>query len=230
MRFAPTVGLYNTFSQDLPTLLWRVEEGVWIWISVEESSVSSTHSLLIIMVNSLMDSLRNSLSIGSQGVTRTGGLFWHEYFEVFPKSSKSSSSKYGRSEGWKPSLGSFGLGEGLSNDAMGSSSTEETCLWFSLGSTQRGSSGGVFSRMRSRRASPSAVVLWVNEPSAAMSRCRVDSLLSPNQKCYRSTWLGKTSLGQISLKLRIYPKLHLWFPSLFVRSWVSPVVGQQFGI
>jgi hypothetical protein len=38
----------------------------------------------------------------------------------------------------------------------------------------------VFSRMLSRRASPSTVVLWVNEPLAAISSYRVDSLLSPN--------------------------------------------------
>ena len=73
---------------------------------------------------------------------------------------------------------------------MGSASAKETSLWFSSGFTWRGSGGGVFSRMRSRRASPSIVVLWVNEPPAAMSSCRVDSLLSPNQKCCKSTWLG----------------------------------------
>ena len=73
---------------------------------------------------------------------------------------------------------------------MGLASTEETSSWFSSGSTWRGSSGGVFSRMRSRRASPSAVVLWVNEAPAAISSYRVDSLLSPNQKCCKSMWLG----------------------------------------
>jgi hypothetical protein len=73
---------------------------------------------------------------------------------------------------------------------MGLALAEETSLWFSSCSTRRGSSGGVFSRMRSRRASHSTVVLWVNEPPAAMSSYRADSLLSPNQKCYKSTWLG----------------------------------------
>jgi hypothetical protein len=48
----------------------------------------------------------------------------------------------------------------------------------------------VFFRMRSRSASPSAVVLWVNKPLVAISSCRADSLLSPNYKCYKSTWLG----------------------------------------
>ena len=101
----------------------------------------------MIAVNSLIDSLKGSLSNGSKGVTRTGGLFWHDYFEVFLKSSKNSSSKYGSSEGWKPSSGSSGLGEGLSKDVMGLASAEETSSCLGLGSTWRGSSGGVFSRM-----------------------------------------------------------------------------------
>ena len=142
-----------------------------------------------------MDSLSDSLSKGSEGVTGTGGLFWHAYFEVFPKSLKNSSSKYEKSEGWKPSFGSFGLGEGLSMDGVGSALAEDTSSWLSSGSTQRGSSGGLFSRMRSRRAAPSAVVLWVNEPPAAVLSCRADSLLSPNQKCYKSTWLGIDKSG-----------------------------------
>jgi hypothetical protein len=52
------------------------------------------------------------------------------------------------------------------------------------------SSGEVFSRMWSRRPSPSAVVLWVKEPPAAILSCRVDSLLRPSQKCCNNTWLG----------------------------------------
>ena len=103
-------------------------------------------------------------------MTGTGGLFWHEYFEVFLNSLKKSSSKSERSKGWKPSSRSSGLCEGLFRDVMGSASDEETSLWFSWASKQRGSSGGVFSRMRSRRASPSAMVLWVNESPAAISR------------------------------------------------------------
>jgi hypothetical protein len=67
---------------------------------------------------------------------------------------------------------------------------EETSSWFGLGSTQMGSSGGEFSRMRSRRVSPSAVVLWANDPPAAISSCRAASLLRPNQKCCNSTWFG----------------------------------------
>ena len=78
---------------------------------------------------------------------------------MFPKFSKNSSSKYGRSEGWKPSSGSSGLDEGLSKDAMGSALAVETSSWLGSGSTRRGSCGGVFSRMRSRRASPFVVVL-----------------------------------------------------------------------
>jgi hypothetical protein len=54
---------------------WMVEDGTRIWISSDECSTSFDHSLLIIVVNSLMDSLRNSSSKGSKGVTGTGGLF-----------------------------------------------------------------------------------------------------------------------------------------------------------
>jgi hypothetical protein len=142
------------------------------------------------MVNSLIDSLRDYLSNGSRGVTGTGGLFWHEYFKVFLKSLKKSSLKYIRSKDWKAFSRSSGLGKGLSKNSMGLASTEDTSSWLGLGSTRRGSIGGVFSRMRSRRASPSAVVLWVNEPPAAISSCRVDSLLSPNQKCCKKHVIG----------------------------------------
>ena len=109
---------------------------------------------------------------------------------MFLNSLKRPSLKYGRSEGWKPSSGISSSGEGLSKGVMGSTSAKETSSWLGSGSTRRGSSGGVFSRMRSRRASPSAMVLWVNEPSVAISSYRADSLLSPNQKCYKSTCLG----------------------------------------
>ena len=102
---------------------------------------------------------------------------------------------------------SSGLDKGLSKDVVGSALAEDTSSWLGSGSTRRGSSGGVFSRMWSRRASPSAVVLWVNEPLAAMSSCRVDSLLSPNQKCYKSTWLGIDKSRPDLVKLRICPKL-----------------------
>ena len=127
--------------------------------------------------------------------------FWHDYFEVFPNSSKKSSLKYERSEDWKRSSRSFGLGEGLFMGSNGSASAEVTSLCFSSGSTRRGSSGGVFSGMRSRRASPSDVVLWVNEPLAAISSCRADSLLSPNQKCCKSTWLGIDKSGPDLVKI-----------------------------
>ena len=98
--------------------------------------------------------------------------------------------KNGRSEGWKPSSRSFGSGEGLSNGITGLAFAEETSSWIGSGSTRRGSSGGVFSRMRSNRTSPSAVVLWVNVPPVAMLSCRTDSLLRPNHKSYNNTWFG----------------------------------------
>ena len=74
--------------------------------------------------------------------------------------------------------------------AMGSDSAEETSSWLDSGSTRRGSQVGVFSRMRSMSASPSAMVLWLNEPLAAISSCRADSLLRSNQKCCNNTWFG----------------------------------------
>jgi hypothetical protein len=82
----------------------------------------------------------------------------------FPKSLKKSSSKYERSKGSKPSSRSSDSGEGLRIRGVGLALAEDTSSWFGIGSTWRGSKGGVFSRMRSKRASPSSVVLWVNEP------------------------------------------------------------------
>ena len=49
--------------------------------------------------------------------------------------------------------------------------------------------------MRSSNASPFAMVLWLNEPPTAISSCRVDSLLRPNQKCYNNTWFGIDKFG-----------------------------------
>ena len=73
---------------------------------------------------------------------------------------------------------------------IGSALIEETSSCLDLGSTLRGSRRGVFSRMWSNNASPSAVVLWLNEPPAAISSCRADSLLRPNQKYCNSIWFG----------------------------------------
>ena len=80
-------------------------------------------------------------------------------------------------------------------EVMGSDLAEETSSWLDSGSTRRGSWGQVFSRMRSSNASPSAMVLWLNEPPAVISSYRVDSLLRPNQKCYNSTWFGIDKSG-----------------------------------
>jgi hypothetical protein len=74
------------------------------------------------------------------------------------------SHSYGRSEGSKPSSMSSDSGEGLQIRGVGSALAEDTSSWLGIGSTWRGSKGGVLSRMRSKRASPSSVVLWVNEP------------------------------------------------------------------
>ena len=69
---------------------------------------------------------------------------------------------------------------------ISSALAEETSPWLDSGSTRWGSRGGVFSRMWSSNA----MVLWLNEPPTAISSCRIDSLLRPNQKCYNSTWFG----------------------------------------
>ena len=50
------------------------------------------------------------------------------------------------------------------------------------------------------------MVLWVNEPLAAMSSCRVDSLLSPNQKCCKSTWLVIDMSGLDLVKIDNLPQ------------------------
>ena len=59
-------------------------------------------------------------------------------------------------------------------------STNGTSSWLENSAAGGVSVKDVYSRIRSRRASPSAVVLWVNDPPAEMSSCRADSLLSPN--------------------------------------------------
>ena len=74
-------------------------------------------------------------------------------------------------------------------------STNGTSTWLEDSAAGRVSVKDVFSRIRSRRASPSAVVLWVNKPPAEMPSCMVDSLLIPNQKCWSNTWLGIDKFG-----------------------------------
>ena len=59
-------------------------------------------------------------------------------------------------------------------------STNGTSSWLEDSAAGRVSVKDVFSRIRSRRSSPSVVVLCVNDPPAEMSSCRADSLLSPN--------------------------------------------------
>ena len=71
----------------------------------------------------------------------------------------------------------MGCGDGIVE------STNETSSWLEDSAAGRVYVKDVFSRIRSRRASTSAVILWVNDPPAEMSSCRADSLLSPNQKC-----------------------------------------------
>ena len=74
-------------------------------------------------------------------------------------------------------VGSMGIGPGSVESTNGTSS------WLEDSNARRVSVKDVFSRIRSKRAFPSAVVLCVNDPLAEMSSCRADSLLSPNQKC-----------------------------------------------
>ena len=91
--------------------------------------------------------------------------------------------KNGNSKGWKSSSGVSDL-----------DSTEETSSWLDSGSTRRGSRGGVFSRMQSKRAPPT-VILWLKDPPAAKSSYRADSLLRPNQKCCNNTWSSIDKAG-----------------------------------
>jgi hypothetical protein len=87
--------------------------------------------------------------------------------------------------------------------AMGSALAEETSSRLDSGSIWRSSRGGVFSRMRSSNASPSAMVLWLNKPLAVISSYRVDSLLRPNQKCCNNTWFGIDKFGPGVLGVKI---------------------------
>ena len=86
-------------------------------------------------------------------------------------------------------------------ESVGLALAEQTSSCLDIGSTQWGPKGVVFSRIRSRRASPSSVVLWVNEPPTVMSSCRADSLLRPNQKCCNNTWLGIDKSGLECVKI-----------------------------
>jgi len=73
----------------------------------------------------------------------------------------------------------MGFGGGIVESKNGTSS------WLEDSTDGRVSVKDVFSRIRYRRASPSAMVLWVNEPPAEMSSYRADSLLSPNVEATR---------------------------------------------
>jgi hypothetical protein len=56
--------------------------------------------------------------------------------------------------------------------------------------------------MRSTRASPSAVVLWVNDRPAVILSYRADSLPNPNQKCCCNTWSGMDKSGPASVNCK----------------------------
>ena len=86
-------------------------------------------------------------------------------------------------------VGSMGFGGGFLE------STIRTSSWLKDSTAGRVFEKDMFSRIRSRRASPSAVVLWVNEPPAEMSSYRADSLLSLDQKCWSNTWSGMDKSG-----------------------------------
>ena len=59
-------------------------------------------------------------------------------------------------------------------------STSKTSSWLEDPAAERVSVKDVFSRIRSKRASPSVVVLCVNDRPAVISSYREYSLLSPN--------------------------------------------------
>ena len=74
-------------------------------------------------------------------------------------------------------------------------STNGISSWLEDCDAGRVSVKDMFSRIQSKRASPSAMVLCVNDPPAVISSCRADSLLSPNQKCWSNTWSGMDKSG-----------------------------------
>jgi len=87
----------------------------------------------------------------------------------------SSSESYGSKEGSASESG------WIIRDCVDSTTGSST--WLEGLTTGRGSAKEVFSRMRSKRAIPSEVVLYANDPPAVVSSCRTISLFSPNQKC-----------------------------------------------
>ena len=88
--------------------------------------------------------------------------YFQNLYEVRPQ-------KLEKLEGWKPSFRVSSSGESLWIGGKGLDSAEETSSWLDSGSTRRGSRGGLFSRMRSKRAFPSAMVLWLKDPLVAIS-------------------------------------------------------------
>ena len=70
--------------------------------------------------------------------------------------------------------------------------------------------------MRSKSASPFAVVLWLNEPLAVISSCRADLLLRPNQKCCSNTWFGKDKSRPGSVRIE---NLAQTAPIVFFSCW-----------
>ena len=68
-----------------------------------------------------------------------------------------------------------GLVNGKDSDSISGTSSR-----LDYSSNRRGSMKEMFSRMQSKRASPSTVVLCVKDPLVVRSSCRADSLLSPN--------------------------------------------------
>jgi hypothetical protein len=71
-----------------------VEEGGLIRRTPDDCSSSLGHSLLIMAVSFLMFSLKKVASIVFVEWTGTGSFLMQGYFEVFPKSSKRSSSNF----------------------------------------------------------------------------------------------------------------------------------------
>jgi hypothetical protein len=97
--------------------------------------------MLILEVSSLIGFLTGSRPTKLLGSLGIWGLFWQRYFVVFPKSSKSSSSKGGRSMGWVCSFRSFSSGGGIS------ASIEDAISQHGEDSTYIGSNRGVFSKI-----------------------------------------------------------------------------------
>ena len=112
------------------------------------------------------------------------------WFEVFPRYSEKFVLEKWKVQRLETFLRSFWFRWGSLDGRywLGLSQRDFLMAWFR--STRRDLMERVFSRMWSRRSSPSAIVLWSRGPPVVISSYMADFLLRPNQKCCNNTWSG----------------------------------------